>query len=334
MNEASRIIRVSAPVRLDFAGAWTDVAPFAAVSRGVVVNAAINLRTRVELTTGQLRFRLVADDLNQMIDVGSVSDLAPDGTPDLLKAAIRRSGLSPCHLRTFAEAPPGSGLGTSGALSVALVAAIAEAHSQASDILDIAHHAWQLETVDAAVPGGQQDQYAAAMGGDQRLVFDRGVTSAFTLSLDPAIAEALARHTVICFTGRSRFSGNTITRVMDAYVAGDRGVASALDRLAEIAEQMADALQAASLARIGALLAENWQQQQRLAPGMCTEEMARVEAAVMGAGGIGGKAAGAGAGGTMFFIVPGDPAAAKAAAAAAGATILPTAWADRGVSID
>jgi D-glycero-alpha-D-manno-heptose-7-phosphate kinase len=321
-------------VRLDFAGAWTDVAPFANVSRGVVVNAAINLRTRVELSTGQASYWLRADDLGNEVSATSLHDLAPDGTPDLLKAAIRGSGLGPCHLLTSAEAPPGSGLGTSGALSVALIAAIAEAHGQSPRALDIAHQAWQLETVDAAVPGGQQDQYAAASGGFQRLVFDRGVTSAFPIRLEPAFAEALARHTIICFTGRSRFSGDTITRVMNAYVAGDYAVAGALDRLVEIAERMADALRAGSLAHVGKLLAENWQQQQRLAPGMCTDDMTRVEAAVMGAGGIGGKAAGAGAGGTMFFVVPGDPAAAKAAAAAAGATILPTAWADRGVSID
>ena len=103
----SRVVCASAPVRLDFAGAWTDVAPFATDSRGVVVNAAIDLRVRVELTPGQPRYHLRADDLDQQLDVESIRDLVPDGTLDLLKAAIRGSGLGPCFLRTAADATIG-----------------------------------------------------------------------------------------------------------------------------------------------------------------------------------------------------------------------------------
>src|SRR5450755_2344175 len=117
-------IRVSAPVRLDFAGAWTDVAPFALEQRGVVVNAAIDLRSRVELRPLHPHYHLRADDLDEAIDVASLEDLAPDGKLQLLKAAVRRYRAGPCSLRTSAEAPPGSGLGTSGALSVALVHAM------------------------------------------------------------------------------------------------------------------------------------------------------------------------------------------------------------------
>lgn len=334
MTVPSCVIRASAPVRLDFAGAWTDVAPFATHSRGVVVNAAINLRTRVALMPGQQRYHLRADDLDQQVDVASLAELEPDGTLDLLKAAIRRSELGPCSLRTSAEAPPGSGLGTSGALSVALTAAIATAQGRTLAPLEIAHQAWQLETVDAAVPGGQQDQYAAALGGFQHLTFDHGATTARELAIDPEFAKALAAHTVVCYTGQSRFSGSTITRVMTAYAGGDPIVVAALDAMVAIAEEMAGALEGSRLTQVGALLAQNWVQQQRLAPGMRTEAMAQLEAAMTRAGAIGGKAAGAGAGGSMFFLVPGRVDAAIAAARACGATILPTHWAGRGVSID
>ncbi len=328
------MIRASAPVRLDFAGAWTDVAPFATQSRGVVVNAAIDLRTRVELTPNQRRYHLRADDLDEQIDVATLDELGPDGTLDLLKAAIRRSGLGPCSLRTSAEAPPGSGLGTSGALSVALTAAIGTVQGHPLNPLDIAHQAWQMETVDAAVAGGQQDQYAAAVGGFQHLTFDHGTTTARSLQLDPAFARELAEHIVVCYTGRSRFSGNTITQVMGAYTRGDGDVVAALESLVEIAEAMTSALVSARLEQVGELLAQNWLRQQQLAPGMRTAEMARLEMAMSKAGSIGAKAAGSGAGGAMFFLVPGPVHDAIATARACGATVLPTTWADRGVSID
>jgi len=135
---------------------------------------------------------------------------------------------------------------------------------------------------------------------------------------------------VLCYTHTSRISGDTISRVMGAYERGDRKVTGALHKLKDVAEAMILALRGADLARVGALLAENWTRQQDLDPGMRTAEMARLEEAMRGAGAIGGKAAGAGAGGSMFFLVAGDRRPAVAAATAAGATVLPVTWAAEG----
>lgn len=323
-------IRVSAPARLDFAGAWTDVAPFAVEQRGAVVNAAIELRTRVELIPSQDWYRLRADDLDEGVDAPTLDELPRDGKLALLKAAMHRYRMPPCSLRSSAEAPPGSGLGTSGALSVALVHAVKFALGEQLSETEIAREAWQLETVDAAVAGGQQDQYAAALGGFQQLVFDHGTTTSHPLRLDSAFMDELARHTIVCYTGRSRFSANTITRVMDAYQRKDAAVVDALHALAGIAAEMAAALLAADLLRVGALLDANWAAQQQLDAGMRTDEMHRLEMAMADAGSAGGKAAGAGAGGSMFFVVPGDVGRALAAAQRCGARVLPVRWALRG----
>jgi D-glycero-alpha-D-manno-heptose-7-phosphate kinase len=153
------------------------------------------------------------------------------------------------------------------------------------------------------------------------------------VTLDPTFAAALERQIVLCYTGRSRLSGATIARVMTAYERGDARVASALHGIKDTAEQMAAALRACDLARVGMLLAQNWRHQRDLDPAMQTAEMARLEQAVMRAGVLGGKAAGSGAGGCMFFLVS-EPRAAVAAAEAAreaGATVLPVAWAEDGV---
>lgn len=325
------VVRTSAPVRLDLAGAWTDVAPFATEARGVVVNAALDLRTRVELRPQQDRYRLRAANLGDQVEAMSIAALAADGRLELLKAVIRRSGIGPCSLLTTAAAPPGSGLGSSGALGVALVYAIATSQGESPSAIECAEAAWEMETIDAAVPGGRQDQYAAAIGGFQHLVFDHGVSHARSLDLEPAFADELAAHTVLCYTGRSRFSGDTITRVMRAYAGRDRVIVGALHALADLGEAMSDAVTRADLAAVARLLRANWQEQQKLDRGMCTPEMARLEAAMFAAGATGGKAAGAGAGGSMFFVVPGDVAPAVAAARQWGATVLPVAWAKHGV---
>ncbi|HVD33984.1 MAG TPA: hypothetical protein VNC19_10440, partial [Gemmatimonadales bacterium] len=99
----------------------------------------------------------------------------------------------------------------------------------------------------------------------------------------------------------------------------------------DVAESMVTALAAADFAAIGRLLSENWTHQQALDPKMCTEEMARLERALLAAGALGGKAAGSGAGGCMFFLTPDDPAGVIEAATACGVRLLPVRWAMRGV---
>src|SRR3989442_4099795 len=118
---------------------------------------------------------------------------------------------------------------------------------------------------------------------------------------------------------------------MGAYDRGDRPVVAALGALKDVAERLAEALRAADLGRVAALLSENWRHQQALDGGMRTDEMARLERALGDAGALGGKAAGAGAGGSMFFVTPDDPGPSIAAAPAAGATGLAVAWSSQGV---
>ncbi len=322
----------AAPVRLDFAGGWTDVPPFSAREGGGVVNAAIGLSARVELKLGGPRIKLVAADLGQELECADSGGLVLDGRLDLLKAALRMFPVqATCTLSTRCDAPPGAGLGASGALDVALVAALTLARGERLSDREIAEQAWYLETVEAKLPGGKQDQFAAALGGFHRLSFRDPDVGIEPITLDPAFAAALERRTVLCNTGRSRVSGETIARVAAAYEGGNRAVIGALRALKDVAAAMAEALRAADVARVGALLTENWRHQQALDAGMCTPDMARLERALAGAGALGGKAAGAGAGGAMFFVTGDDPAPAVAAARAAGATVLPVRWAHAGV---
>ena len=321
----------AAPLRLDFAGGWTDVPPFSVREGGVVVNAAIGLRTHVVLELGGKLLRLVAEDLGETLECADSGGLVLDGKLDLLKAALRMFPiLGAFTLTTRCDAPRGSGLGSSGALDVALVAALTKARLEPVGERDLAEHAWHVEVVEAKMPGGKQDQYAAALGGWHRLSFRDPDVGVEPLTLDPAFVAALERQIVLCYTNTSRVSGNTIARVMGAYERGDGKVTGALHGLREVAESMVVALRGADLARVGALLTENWTHQQALDPGMRTADMARLEAAMAAAGAIGGKAAGAGAGGSMFFLAKGDRRAAARAAAAAGATVLPFAWAAEG----
>jgi D-glycero-alpha-D-manno-heptose-7-phosphate kinase len=318
-------------VRLDLAGGWTDVPPYSTREGGVVVAAAVQLHAYAEYEPRESGYLLISKDLEEAAEFVSLAALRGDGPLALLRAGLRLLEAGPCRLVTRSDAPPGSGLGSSGAIDVALVAALTAAIGRRASVREIADLACRLEGIEAGIPGGRQDQFAAAFGGFLRLTFRDPDASVEPLQLDPDFAAELERRMLLCYTGASRFSGATIGRVMRAYERGEPAIAGALDGLRRVAEDMADALRVGDISRVGALLSENWRLQQVLDPGMSTAEMARLERAMLDAGALGGKAAGAGAGGSMFFLGPDDSREARAAVARLGMQLLPVRWALMGV---
>jgi D-glycero-alpha-D-manno-heptose-7-phosphate kinase len=331
LSHAGPAFGAAAPVRLDLAGGWTDVPPFSAREGGVVVTAAIRLFARADVRLGGSGFRLVSEDLHDELEVSDSAGLVRDGRLELLKAGLRILPVGACALTTRSDAPPGSGLGSSGALDVALVAALSAARGESPDPVDIAERACHLEAVEAGISGGRQDQFAASHGGFLRLDFKDPDAEVRRLKLHPDFSDEIARRMVLCYTSASHFSGTTIDRVMRAYERGETTVARALHGLRDVAERMEAALTSGDIARIARLLSDNWAHQQALDPHMRTDEMAHLERTVMAAGALGGKAAGSGAGGCMFFLAPDDPAAVIQAALACGVTLLPVRWAMYGV---
>jgi D-glycero-alpha-D-manno-heptose-7-phosphate kinase len=325
------VFRAAAPVRLDFAGGWTDVPPFSAREGGVVVSAAIGLYAHAEVRPGGMGMHLVAEDLGATLDLPDETALARPSQLGLLQAGLRLLPIGACVLTTRSEAPPGSGLGSSGALDVALVAALSAARGETRDAREVAQLACRLERMEAGIPGGSQDQFTAAFGGVLRMEFRDPDVVVEPLALDPALLAQLEQRILLVYTGASHFSGTTISRVMAAYEGGDRAVTTALHGMRDVAERIVEALRAGDLARIGALLDLNWRHQQTLDPGMCTPLMARIGEAMRDAGALGGKAAGSGAGGSMFFLGPDDIAVAVGAARALGGIVLPVQWAPDGV---
>ncbi len=318
-----------APVRLDLAGGWTDVPPFADREGGVVTNVAINHLVRVTVTWGGDETVLLSEDSGQSMVLGEAStDMRG---LDLLAAAVRRCGFGPGTVSARSAVPHGSGLGASGALGVALMAALRHSPGVALKPADLAEDAYQLESADVRNPGGRQDQWAAAFGGINRLEFSGDGVRVQPLLLDPEFRSVLEASMVVAWTGGSRVSGETIARVMQAWERGDETVSRALHDIRDAGIAMAQALVAGDLARVGVLLDRNWTAQQQLDAGMRTETMARYERVARETGAVlGGKAVGAGAGGSILFLAR-DPDRVRVALREAGAELLPVAFQDTGV---
>lgn len=318
------IVRARAPLRVDLAGGWTDVAPYAGRRGGAVVNAALTLYVHVVVETGVEGVALHALDLGAHVTARRAEDLRADGELGLLKAAARRHGPPVGFALTVrSDAPPGSGLGGSGALGVALVAALAAARGERPLAAEVAAAAFELERLDAGLMGGKQDQYAAALGGVQYLAFGDPEVSASRLRLPDAALYELEQSLVLCYSGATRFSDATHRRVWERYQAGERDVAAALDGIRACAVAMREALQTGDLAAVARIMNENWAHQRALAEGMQTPVMAQLERVARAAGADGIKACGAGAGGCLAVLAkPGREVDVAAAMRAEGAAIL------------
>jgi D-glycero-alpha-D-manno-heptose-7-phosphate kinase len=318
------IVRARAPLRIDLAGGWTDVAPYTAHRGGAVVNVAVTLYAQVTVRTGGKGIRLRAVDLGAAVTAARAADLRADGELALLKAAARRYAPAVgAEITTHSDAPGGSGLGGSGALGVALVAALLRVAGRTLLPAEIAEAAFDTEVHDAGVLGGRQDQYAAALGGIQFLAVGEAAAAATRLSLPPDAARELERALVLCYTGASRYSDRTHRGVWAAYARGDAPVRTALDGLRQCALTMRTALERGDLGTAAATMSENWVHQQALAEGMRTDAMAALEAVGREAGADGVKACGAGAGGCLVFLArPGREGDVAAALEGARGTVL------------
>lgn len=303
------MVRARAPVRIDFAGGWTDVARFARQTPGAVVNAAISIYSYASIEQGQTPegIRIHATDFDLYIEAADIRRLEYDGNADLVKAAIRHLEVpGAIQVTTRSDAPPGSGLGTSAAMGVALIGALGRLAERPLLPHEAAEMASEIERKELGILGGKQDQYASAIGGWQFMEFFGETVRAAPLRLAPRTAFELQKHLVLCYTEQSRLSGDIHQRVTEAFESGEPSTTAAMADLKAIARHTKDALLTGDLQRFARLMSENWANQKRLHPSVTNERIEDLFAIAAEAGAAGGKACGAGGGGCLVFVAEAD----------------------------
>jgi D-glycero-alpha-D-manno-heptose-7-phosphate kinase len=323
------------PLRIDFAGGWSDVADFADTEGGMVVNAAIDLRVHVDFVLGGERIRLVAEDLNQRTAVESSAHIRYDGRLDLHKAALNLLPVTGgIEILSRSDAPLGSGLGGSGALDVALLAGLARCRQEEYEPAELAELGFMLEAGELGLLGGKQDQYAAALGGFHRLDFSAGDVTVCPLAVSAEAARELALHTVLVYTGQTHFSSQTHARVWESFHAGEARVVEAVRGMRDTAGEVGAALEEGNWREVASLVDDNWRCQQLLDATMFTPAIRKIDEAVRAAGAWGLKATGAGAGGCMVVLCPPERRGQVAGGARAlGSEVLDFDYTFEGVSV-
>src|SRR5438105_1018866 len=301
--------RARAPVRFCDLGGWTDTR---IVPSGAVLNFAARLYTYVTLSVkeGAGAVTLESLDTDERCSFQDVRRVEYNGVLDLLKAAVarsgieaRRGGLYPVRrevtVQVRSDAPPASGLGSSAALGVAAMGALAAYHHRHLLPHELARESQLLEVEDLKLECGVQDQFAAAYGGVNFMEVEYPNARVFPLPLSPATRCELEDRFVLVYTGKSHFSSAMHQKVISE---ADRHKTD-FDQLANAAKAGKEALLSEDLEAFANAMNMNWAAQKNLHPDITTKEIESLHKAAFASGAVGFKANGAGGGGTVTILV-------------------------------
>ncbi|HVV83092.1 MAG TPA: hypothetical protein VHE35_08420 [Kofleriaceae bacterium] len=302
------LIRGKAPLRVSFSGGGSDVSPYCDLHGGCVLSTTIGM-----YIYGALEVRADAEvhifslEYDEMVRYELGAEIHEGDSLRFLRAVIAR--LAPprgLNLYLHSDAPPGTGLGSSGAISALIVGLVNRAFNLGLGRYEMAAIAYTVEHDDLGRAVGRQDHYAAVFGGMNYMEFSAGdgATTVIPLRVEPWILEELTYHVQLFYTRKQRSSTDIVATQVDFYRQARPDTMRALAEMKELTRELERCLLKGQMRRFGELLHLCWENKKRMNPGTATPYLDELYAAGRGAGAIGGKVLGAGGGGFFLFYTP------------------------------
>lgn len=299
------VIRGRAPLRVSFGGGGTDVEPFCVEQGGAIIGSTINKYAYCSIVPREDDQIIVNSlDFDMTVKYNTKENYVYDGKLDLVKASLKAMEIRQgCEVYLQCDAPPGSGLGTSSTVMVALLIAMARWKGVLLDGYQLADLAYQVEREDLGINGGYQDQYAATFGGFNFIEFHgRNNVVVNPLRIKKDIIHELQYNLLLCYTGNIHVSANIIKDQVQNYEKKD-----AFDAMCEVkalAHAMKDELLKGNLYSFGKLLDYSWQSKKRMSSKITNPQIDTLYDEAKRAGALGGKLLGAGGGGYLLMFCP------------------------------
>ena len=295
-----------APVRISFAGGGTDLEAYYAEHGGMVVSTTIDKYFYVFLTPnhgGSLQ--LTSSDYRAFYRHANGHLLLWDGDLRLPKAVLHEFGIDEgLSIFLASEVPPGTGLGSSSTVAVALVKALSTYVGRPMSRCEIAELACRIEIDKLGEPIGRQDQYAAAFGGINAIYFEATGTEVERLEISVGARRALEESLLLFFTGSSRHASQILRQQRESIGRREPAVVESLHFMRAAALECRQRLLAADVEGLGALLDRCWSEKKRLARGISNPQIDHWYEVARSHGALGGKVTGAGGGGFLLLVCP------------------------------
>ena len=298
------------------AGGGTDLEPYWKEYGGVVLNATIDqyayckiepyqccrkethwVFKSIDLGIEEVRDFYSSDFMNYAYSDGPLKLLM--NTYQYLTYKLERE---PVKITTYVEAPPGSGLGSSSALVVALVAAITEYYGLPVGEYDIAEDAIEIEREICDLPGGKQDQFAAAFGGFNFMEFlQDGRAIVNPLRMNYKTRNMMELNTVLYYVGKPRKDSRVIENTSEG-LKNSETVLNATHKIKQACIEYKNALLTGDFDKISELMDTYWRNKLETNPHVASPEILDAYEFALQNGCTAAKISGAGGGGHMVLF--------------------------------
>jgi len=311
-----KTVFAKAPLRMALAGGGTDLQPYWKKYGGVVLNGTIDQYAYCKIEPYNC-CRKETHWVFKSVDLG-VEENRDFYSKDFMEYAYTQSPLKllintyqylthklerePVKITTYVEAPPGSGLGSSSALVVALVAAITEYYGIPMGEYAMAEAAIDIERNICDLPGGKQDQFAAAFGGFNFIEFLKdGRAIVNPLRLNYKTQNMMELSTVLYYVGKPRKDSRVIEHTARGLTTSDV-VLNATHKIKEACIEYKRSLLTGDFERISELMNTYWKMKLETNENVASPELIDTYDYALRNGATAAKISGAGGGGHMVLF--------------------------------
>jgi D-glycero-alpha-D-manno-heptose-7-phosphate kinase len=293
------MIITRSPLRITLGGGGTDLPSYYREHGGFLIAAAIDKYVYVTVTRPFIEgIFLKYSKLEHVDQINQVQH-------PIIREALQMVGFDTpqVEITTLADIPSGTGLGSSGSFSTALLKAL---HTHRRKLLhpsELAELACEIEIERLGEPIGKQDQYAAAYGGVTAFHFNPDDTvHACPLRASVDALFQLEDNLLLFFTGFSRSTGSILQDQKQRTEQSDGAMIENLHYVKELGQRSRQAIESGKTIRFGELLHEHWEHKKRRSTGMSNPQIDEWYELGRNNGAVGGKLVGAGGGGFLLFL--------------------------------
>jgi len=293
------MIFARSPLRISLGGGGTDLPSYYEDFEGFLIAAAIDKYVYVTVTrpfTEGIYLKY-----SQLEHVQNIADVHHP----IIREALELIGFKTPQVEiiTLADIPAGTGLGSSGSFTTALLKALythRKRHIHQEELAELACH---IEIDRLGEPIGKQDQYIAAVGGLTCFTFHKdGKVTAVPLKISIETIFELEDNLLLFFTGFSRSASGILKDQKVKSLQNDADMIANLHYVKDLGLRSKVALESGNTTLFGELMHEHWENKKRRSGGMSNPQIDEWYQLAMNHGAIGGKLVGAGGGGFLMFM--------------------------------
>jgi D-glycero-alpha-D-manno-heptose-7-phosphate kinase len=292
------MIITRSPLRISLGGGGTDLPSYYQEHSGFLVAAAIDKYVYITL------HRTFAQELiikySKLERVKSLNEVEHP----IIREALKLVDVKQPHLEitSMADIPSGTGLGSSGSFTTALLKALHAWEKHLVHPAELAEQACEIEISRLGEPIGKQDQYIAAFGGLTCFKFmPNGRVDAWPLKIDEETIYNLEDNLLLFFTGYSRSAASILKEQKTKTLSFDKAMIENLHFIKDLGRQSQAALETGNLAEFARLMDVHWQRKKERSGNMSNPEINEWYDYAIANGALGGKLIGAGGGGFLMF---------------------------------